>query len=110
MTSWCSAKHRLQRDALDVEVQVAFQRRVYTGTRHTVRRRVRLVAVRLPESTEHRFYVTNIDPHSFDAQSIVQIRRTLFRRPYLTTNMSGVILKRKCPVHDAVRFFQLNGA
>ena len=42
---------RLQRDVLDVEVEVSFQRRVYAGNRRTVRRRLRLVAVRLPEST-----------------------------------------------------------
>ena len=41
---------RLQRAVLDVEVEVAFQRRVYAGTRRTVRRRVRLVAVRLPRA------------------------------------------------------------
>ena len=63
---------RLQREVLDVEVEVAFQRRVYAGTRRTVRRRVRLVAVRLPESTEYRFYLTNIDPDSLDAPSVAQ--------------------------------------
>ena len=47
---------RLQRDVLDVEVEVAFQRRVYAGIRRTVRRRLRLVAVRLPESTEYGKY------------------------------------------------------
>jgi len=63
---------RLQRDVLDVEVEVAFQRRAYAGTRRTVRRRVRLVAVRLPESTEYRFYLTNIDPDALDAPCIAQ--------------------------------------
>ena len=61
---------RLHREVLDVEV--AFQRRVYAGTRRTVRHRVRLVAVRLPESTEYRFYLTNIDPDSLDAPCIAQ--------------------------------------
>ena len=63
---------RLQRDVFDVEVEVAFQRRVYAGIRRTIRRRVRLVAVRLPESSEYRFYLTNIDPDSLDAQAIAQ--------------------------------------
>ena len=36
---------RLQRDVLDVEVQAAFQPRVYTRIRRTVRRRMRLVTV-----------------------------------------------------------------
>ena len=64
--------NRLQRDVLDIEVEVAFQRRVYAGIRRTIRRRVRLVAVRLPESSEYRFYLTNIDPDSLDAQAIAQ--------------------------------------
>ena len=63
---------RLQQQALDVEVEVTFQRRVYAGTRRTVRRRLRLVAVRLPKSTEYRFYLTNIDPDSLDAQAVAQ--------------------------------------
>ena len=41
-------------------------------SRRTVRRRVRLVAVRLPESTEYRFYLTNIDPDSLEAQCVAQ--------------------------------------
>ena len=57
---------------LDVEVEVAFQRRVYAGTRRTVRRRLRLVAVKLPESTAYRFYLTNIDPDSLDAHAVAQ--------------------------------------
>ena len=63
---------RLQRDVLDVEVEVAFQRRRYAGIRRTVRRRLRLVAVRLPESTEYRFYLTNIEPDSLDAHAVAQ--------------------------------------
>ena len=59
---------RLKRDVLDVELEVVFKRRVYGGIRRTARRRLRLVAVRLPESTDYRFYLTNIDPESLDAQ------------------------------------------
>ena len=63
---------RLQRDVRDVEVEVAPQRRVYAGIRHTVRRRLRLVAVRLPECTEYWFYLTNIDPDSLDTDAVAQ--------------------------------------
>ena len=63
---------RLKRDVLDVEVEVAFKRRAYGGIRRTARRRLRLVAVRLPESTEYRFYLTNIDPDSLDAHAVAQ--------------------------------------
>ena len=63
---------RLKRDVLDVEVQVTFRRRVYAGTRRTTQRRLRLVAVRLPESTEYRFYLTNIEPSSLVAHAVAQ--------------------------------------
>ena len=63
---------RLKRDVLDVEVEVAFKRRVYGGIRRTARRRLRLVAVRLPESSEYRFYLTNIDPDSLDPHAVAQ--------------------------------------
>ena len=33
---------------------------------------MRWVAVRLPESTEYRFYLTNLDPDSLDAPCIAQ--------------------------------------
>ena len=45
---------------------------MYAGIRRTVRRRLRLVAVRLPESTEYRFYLTNIDPDAHDAHAVAQ--------------------------------------
>ena len=63
---------RLQRDVLDVEVEVAFQRRVYADTRRNVRPPLRFVAVRLPEITEYRFYPTNIDLDSLDAHAVAQ--------------------------------------
>ena len=50
---------RLKRDVLNVKV--AFKRRGYGTILRTARRRLRLVAVRLPESSEYRFYLTNID-------------------------------------------------
>jgi len=64
--------YRWQQEVVDVEVEVTFPRRVYAGVRRTVRRRLRLVAVRLPESTEYRFYLTNIDPDALDAQDVAQ--------------------------------------
>ena len=63
---------RLKRDVLDVEVEVVFKCRVYGGIRRTARRRLRLVAVRLPDSSEYRFYLTNIDPDSIDAHGVAQ--------------------------------------
>ena len=47
-------------------------RRVYGAIRRTARRRLRLVAVRLPETGEYRFYLTNIHPDSLDAHGVAQ--------------------------------------
>ena len=62
----------LKRDVLDVEVDVTFKRRVYAGTRRTARLPLHPVAVRLLESTEYRFYLSNIDPDSLDAYAVAQ--------------------------------------
>ena len=50
----------------------AFKRRVDGGIRRTARRGLRLVAVRLPESSDYRFYLTHIDPDSLDAHGVAQ--------------------------------------
>jgi IS4 transposase len=79
---------RLKREVLDVEVEVRFERRVYAGVKRSARRRLRLIGVRLPESTEYRFYLTNgvrlpesteyrfyltnIEPEGLDAMSVAQ--------------------------------------
>ena len=63
---------RLKRDVLDVEVEVAFKRRVDGGIRRTARRHLRLVAVRLPDSSDYRFYLTHIDPDSLAAPGVAQ--------------------------------------
>ena len=63
---------RLQRDVLDVEVEVEFPRRRYAGVRRTAHRRLRLVGVRLPERSDYRFYLTNIAPDAFDAHAVAQ--------------------------------------
>ena len=63
---------RLKRDVLDVEVEVVFKRRVHGGIRRTARRRLHLIAVRLPDSSEYRFYLTNIGPDSLDAHAVAR--------------------------------------
>jgi IS4 transposase len=65
-------EERLRREVLDAEVEVAFQRRVYRGRRHTARRCLRLVGVRLPESSECRFYLTNIPPETLTPEQVAQ--------------------------------------
>lgn len=67
---------------IDVELEVAFKRRVYPSNRRTGRRRLRLVAVRLPESREYRFYLTNIHPNTLDAHGVAQTDVSVFIRMY----------------------------
>ena len=64
---------QLRRATLDVEVEVAFQRRVYARNRRLVRRRFRLIGVRDPESGSYWFYLTNIAPDALDAESLAQV-------------------------------------
>jgi len=63
---------RLQRDTLDVIVEVAFKRRVYAGIRHTDRERFRLVGVRDPVTREYHLYLTNIPPARLSPLDIAQ--------------------------------------
>ena len=63
---------RLRREVLDVEVEVAFKRRVYSGIRRTARRTMRLVGVRLPGSREYRFYLTNVGPEEMSAEDVAR--------------------------------------
>ena len=63
---------RLRREVLDVEVEVAFKRRVYSGIRRTARRTMRLVGVRLPGSREYRFYLTNVAPEDMSAEDVAR--------------------------------------
>jgi IS4 transposase len=63
---------RLQRDTLDVIVEVAFKRRVYASIRHTDRERFRLVGVRDPVTREYHLYLTNIPPARLSPLDIAQ--------------------------------------
>lgn len=51
---------RLERQAIDVEVEVSFKRRSYGGVRHGAKERFRLVGVRDEHSGEYHLYLTNI--------------------------------------------------
>ena len=64
---------RLRREELDVEVEVRFKRRAYAGRRRTASRRLRLVGVLESESGVYRYYLTNIEPETLDAQAIAQL-------------------------------------
>ena len=64
---------RLQRQTIDVEVEVTVKRRVYGGVRHTNRECFRLVAVRDPLTHTYHAYLTNIPPERLGPEDIAQI-------------------------------------
>lgn len=62
----------LKRQAVDVEVELSFKRRVYGGVRHKDRQRFRLVGVRDPLTREYHLYLTNIPPNKLTPDDIAQ--------------------------------------
>lgn len=62
----------LKRQAVDVEVEISFKRRVYGGVRHKDRQRFRLVGVRDPATREYHLYLTNIPPDMLTPDDIAQ--------------------------------------
>jgi IS4 transposase len=64
---------RLQREVLDVEVEVAFRRRVYAGSQSGARRPLRLVGVRNGDTGRYHLYVTNIPPERLEAEQVARV-------------------------------------
>lgn len=64
---------RLQREVLDVEVEVAFRHRVYAGSRSGARRSLRLVGVKNVDTGRYHLYVTNIPPETLAAEEIARV-------------------------------------
>ena len=61
---------RLKREALDVQIEVEFKRRVYAGRRRTARRRLRLVGLRDPSDGLYWFYVTHLGVEELSVEEI----------------------------------------
>lgn len=64
---------RLQRQEIDVEVEVRFKNRQYGGIRRSATMRLRLVGVRDAQTRAHHLYLTNIPPARLSANEIAQI-------------------------------------
>jgi IS4 transposase len=64
---------RLQRDTLDVEVEVAFRRRVYAGSQSGARRSLRLVGVKNAETGRYHLYVTNVPAERLTAEQVARV-------------------------------------
>lgn len=66
---------RLQRQVLDVEVELRFQNRAYRGTRSIAYQRTRLVGVRDDNTGKYHLYLTNIPPDRLGAEDIARTYR-----------------------------------
>lgn len=65
----------LQREILDVEIEVAFKRRVYAGKTRKATTTFRLVGVRDEETGEYHLYITNLPVEEFDAETVARLYR-----------------------------------
>lgn len=63
---------RLQREVIDMEVELRFQHRSYKGRQSTARERFRLVGVRNQETSEYHLYVTNIPVDKLSAEDVAR--------------------------------------
>jgi IS4 transposase len=61
---------RLQREVLDVMVEVRFEHRRYAGRTRRATQRLRVVGVRDASSGEYHLYVTNIPPEKLAAEDV----------------------------------------
>lgn len=65
----------LQRESLDVEVEVDFSRRAYAGKASKATERFRVVGTRDDETKEYHVYITNLPVETFDAETVARIYR-----------------------------------
>jgi len=64
---------KLQREVLDAEVELTFQKRVYNGHRSTDTFRCRIVAVWDEKNEEYHTYLTNIPLERLTAEEVAQL-------------------------------------
>lgn len=65
----------LQRDELDVQVEVEFKRRVYRGMKRSDRATFRLIAIRNHDSGTYHCYLTNVGAEQMSATDVAQTYR-----------------------------------
>jgi putative transposase len=63
----------LQREVLDVDVEVAFKRRPYRARASKATARFRVVGVRDEATGEYHLYITNLPVETFDAETVARI-------------------------------------
>lgn len=60
----------LEREVLDVLVEVSFRRRCYRGIAHRDTQRLRVVGLRDTDTGDYHLYITNIPPESLAAEDV----------------------------------------
>lgn len=70
---WSWVRERLKRETVDVEVEVSFSRRAYSGKKRKDTMTLRLVAVRNAETGEYHAYLTNIPPEKLTGEEIAAL-------------------------------------
>ena len=103
---------RLQREVLDVEVEVAFRRREYLGSRSGARRSLRLVGVRNTDTGRYHLYVTNIPPDRLGAEEVARVYACRWQIELLFKEMKsyyrlGDIPSRKPHIVEALLYATL---
>ncbi len=103
---------RLQREVLDVEVEVAFRRREYLGSRSGARRTLRLVGVRNTDTGRYHLYVTNIPPDRLAAEEVARVYACRWQIELLFKEMKsyyrlGDIPSRKQHIVEALLYATL---
>jgi len=103
---------RLKREVLDVEVEVAFRRRAYLGSRAGARRTLRLVGVRNADTGRYHLYVTNIPPGRLTAEEIARVYTSRWQIELLFKEMKsyyrlGDIPSRKPHIVEALLYATL---
>jgi len=63
---------RLQREVIDVVVELPVTLRKYRGRRRTIDREFRMVGVRNDETGDYHLYFTNIEPDAVDARNVAR--------------------------------------
>lgn len=72
---WSEVVPRLEREVLDAEVEIAFDRRVYRGSRRGDLLRARLVAVWDEKHREYHTYLTNVPVNRLSAEDVAELYR-----------------------------------
>jgi putative transposase len=71
--SWNEVRPKLQREVMDVEVEIAFSRRTYGGRRRGDTLSARLVAVWNEETRKYHTYLTNLGPEVLSAEDVAEL-------------------------------------